>query len=331
MDIFAENVTKAYGARVVLGAFSLSLKAGTWLSLIGVSGSGKSTLLNILAGIAEPDSGRLSVGGVASAADRAARVAYLLQSFPLYPSLTVDANLTLAESRRRVASGPSKTSIIDMLRLESCLQQLPSQLSGGERQRAALARTLMLNREVLLLDEPFSNVDVVLRRELRRHIRRLQRDYGWTTILVTHDQEDAISTSDLAGFLAEGHVMQLDKPETLFSRPVSMAVGANVGDVGMVRIPAEALTKSFGLDALDAEDFLIRECDFEVSTTARDGHALVTVTDSEYLGSRTRIFADLAGATVSFMIPDARPTCGATFWIRPNKERLTPLRRVERV
>lgn len=319
--IIANNLKKQYGRRSALRAIQFELPGAHWCSIVGASGSGKSTLLKIICGLLDPDSGEVSVRSFADPQGRRGITSYMMQDFPLYPSLTVGDNLRFAVSRQYSSDGPSLDEIIVHLRLEGLLGQVPAKLSGGERQRTALARTLLLHRPVLLLDEPLSNVDVVLRRSIRRYVKLLHREWNYTTILVTHDQEDAISTSDLVGVLDEGALLQWGRPNEIFIRPVSDIVANAFGDVQMCWLPSSLLQSSPVTNIIIPANCSIvglRETAFEWSNSPRPDFWEVEVYNHEYLGSRVRLLTQFQNYHFSIIIDDCPTAVPRKVWVRPN-------------
>lgn len=308
MNVEISRVTKTYGKREILKSISLSVKEGEWLSVVGPSGAGKSTILHIIAGLLRADSGQVNIGPIESELERRKIVGYLFQDFPLYPSLTVAQNLKAADSRRYNANGPSYEEMVSQLQIETLLAKLPVMLSGGERQRVALARTILLRRPVLLLDEPFSNTDQMLRKRLRRYCRQFQSKWCLTVILVTHDQEDAMTTSDKVAFLESGVLVQYGSPVELFSKPASKAVGNTFGDVGMVWLPENVFPERDSAllrkRPRDNGRVGIRETDFELAPSCTEESFKVEVIGSEYLGSRRRVFVRHDGEEFSIVTSD---------------------------
>jgi ABC-type sugar transport system ATPase subunit len=320
MDIVLNNVEKSFENRLVLKNINLQIKDGNWLSIIGTSGSGKSTILNLISGLLTADGGKIRIGNYYDKMEIRKFVGYLQQDFPLYPSLSVENNLKFAERKRLKIDGPSFEDVVIKLSIASCLSQIPSMLSGGERQRVALARTLLLHRPILLLDEPFSNIDVVMRRDLRRYCRELKEKWSFTVILVTHDQEDAMSTSDFVAFLDRGEIVQLESPEKMFLLPISRSVGDNVGDVGMVWFSENLIKCNRNLpiiiDIKNKGYYGFRESDFEVSNSPKNEYWNVEVIKSEFLGSRRRYFVKYNEKTFSIVSSIDHQYC-KSLWILP--------------
>jgi ABC-type sugar transport system ATPase subunit len=323
MIVDVREVTKSFGAKQVLRDITFCVPEGKWLSIVGSSGCGKSTLMQIIAGIADADRGRASVCGSANAEVRRASVGYLLQDFPLYPSLSVHENLRSATKRQYAENGAALDEVIGELQLEPILAQIPSTLSGGEQQRVALGRTLLLHRPVLLLDEPLSNIDVKMRRGVRRFLKQLCQRSGATSILVTHDQEDAISTSDLVGVLHEGQILQFGDPREVFDRPATTFVGDTFGDVQMNWCPPRYLIPNeygSGADVEPGSEVLgVRESRFSISEQPREGYLKVRIIQREYLGSRTRLFLQHEDWEFSVVV-DSRGSFdeAGSIWVRPD-------------
>jgi ABC-type sugar transport system ATPase subunit len=224
-------------------------------------------------------------------------------------------NLSLAAKLAGTPSGVPQ-DIIEEFDLSALLGQFPNTLSGGERQRVALARTLILSRPITLLDEPFSNIDVVLKRSLRRYIKIRLKDQKSTVVAVTHDQEDAIGTSDMVAMLAHGKLLQVGTPQTVYLKPSSVVVGAGFGDVGMVWFDSSDLgqhSKSISVG--------VRESDFETSCAESSALWRVAKVGQEYLGSRTRLFVRTQGGnTFSIVVPsEVSATFGDILWVRPRE------------
>ena len=234
MKIALRDVSKRFGATTAVNNVSLDICDGELFTLLGPSGCGKTTLLRLLAGFAAVDGGEIRFGQrrVDRLPPYARNIGMVFQNYALWPHMTVRGNvtyglrlrkLTAAEIARRMAAGLAR---VNLTGLED---RYPGQLSGGEQQRVALARALVLNPDILLLDEPLSNLDAKIRVQVRGEIRALQRDLAITTVYVTHDQEEALSLSDRVAVMREGRVQQVAAPKALYERPANRFVADFVG------------------------------------------------------------------------------------------------------
>jgi len=236
-----DGVTRSFGPETAVDALSFDVRDGELLTLLGPSGCGKSTTLRLIAGLERPDSGRVRVRDEMVADDETfvrpedRDIGLLFQDFALFPHLSVEENVAYGivdrpddEVDRRV------NDLLDLVGLADYADAAPDTLSGGQQQRVALARSLAPEPDVILLDEPFSNLDVSLRREMREEVRRILKETGVTAISVTHDQEEALSISDRVAVLHDGHLEQVGRPETVFEQPTSRFVAEFIGEAGFV-------------------------------------------------------------------------------------------------
>ncbi|MEW6227936.1 MAG: ABC transporter ATP-binding protein [Bacillota bacterium] len=229
-----ENLTKTYGALKALDNVSLTVAEGELVTILGPSGSGKSTLVRSVAGFVQPDSGRILLGDKDITFERPERrnTAMVFQSYALWPHMTVLDNIAFGLRLRKMSPQAIKQkvewalSLVDLPGLEG---RYPRQLSGGQQQRVALARALVVDPEILLLDEPLSNLDAKIRYRLRFEIKKLQRRLNITTIYITHDQEEALSIADSVVLLKDGAVLQAGPPDEVYSRPADAFVAEFLG------------------------------------------------------------------------------------------------------
>lgn len=210
---------------------SLEVSAGELLALVGPSGCGKTTLLRLIAGLEEPDSGGIAIAGQDQRGVPPERrdVAMVFQTLALYPHMTARGNLEFGLKLRKVPTAETAARVDEtarLLGLTDCLGRRPAELSGGQRQRVALGRALVRGPKVLLLDEPFANLDTPLRREMRRELQRLHRELKLTTILVTHDQAEALALGQRVAVMNAGKLEQVAEPEILRAQPASPFVAA---------------------------------------------------------------------------------------------------------
>jgi len=237
-----EGVVKRHGATTVLHGIDLTIEPGEFFVLLGPSGSGKTTTLRILAGLESVSSGRVLMDGadVTTQEPGARDVAMVFQSYALYPHMTVAQNIgfplkmvgtNTAEIERAVAAAAAKVDIGHLLR------RTPGQLSGGQQQRCALARAIVRQPRLFLLDEPLSNLDAKLRLETRLELHRLQRSLGATTVYVTHDQEEAMTLADRIAVFMDGRIVQVGTPREIYSKPQTIAVAGFIGTPPMNLMP----------------------------------------------------------------------------------------------
>lgn len=225
--ITLDQVSRTFGRRTALAPTTLSFSAGETTALIGPSGCGKSTLLRLIAGLLEPDSGRVEINAVALTPDNAGRVrqsmGYVIQDGGLFPHLTARRNVTLLATHLKRPGDWIAKRLDDLIRLtnisESLLANYPQQLSGGQRQRVALMRALMLDPPILLLDEPLGALDPLIRAELQTDLKAIFEKLGKTVILVTHDMNEAAYFADDIVLLRDGRVVQRGQLDDLVKRP----------------------------------------------------------------------------------------------------------------
>jgi putative spermidine/putrescine transport system ATP-binding protein len=233
-DLRLEHLGKTFGAFSAVEDLSLAVAEGELVVLLGPSGCGKTTTLRMIAGFIEATSGRIILGGrdVTYLPPYHRNAGFVFQSYALFPHLSVFENVGFGLEMRRLGQSAIKAKVEDALRLvrlETLGGRMPRQLSGGQQQRVALARALVVAPEVLLLDEPLSNLDAKLRQEVRVEIRELQRRLGLTTVMVTHDQEEALTMADRLVVMNEGRVQQIGTQRGLYEHPQNRFVAGFIG------------------------------------------------------------------------------------------------------
>jgi sulfate/thiosulfate transport system ATP-binding protein len=234
MSIVVESVSKRFGGFVALDDVSLVVPEGSLTALLGPSGGGKSTLLRVIAGLEEPDAGRILISGD-DATPRPARergVGFVFQHYAAFKHMTVRKNVAFGLEVRKRPRAEVRSRVDELLalvHLEGFAERYPAQLSGGQRQRMALARALAVEPEVLLLDEPFGALDATVRKELRAWLRRLHDEVHVTTVFVTHDQEEAMEVAEQIVVLNGGRIEQAGSPRELYERPANEFVRGFVG------------------------------------------------------------------------------------------------------
>src|SRR5262245_18045505 len=234
MSIALDKVTKRYGQLVTVDRVSLEVEAGELFVLLGASGSGKSTVLRMIAGLSAPDEGAIRVSGkdVTHLAPQARDVGFVFQNYSIFRHMTVAENIEFGLPVRKVPAASReqrREELLDLVGLGGLGGRYESQLSGGQRQRVALARALAYKPTVLLLDEPFGALDVMIRGQLRQSLKEIQKTLGVTTILVTHDQEEAFELGHRIGVIDRGRLLEVGEPETLYESPRSLFVATFLG------------------------------------------------------------------------------------------------------
>lgn len=229
-----KGLKKAYGKTVALEHLDLELEQGSLVTLLGPSGCGKTTALRILAGLTKEDSGQVFFDSIditkTSPADR--DIGMVFQAYSLFPNMTARQNVEFGLRTRRVNKSEIESrvkEIFEIIELGSHIDRYPHQLSGGQQQRVALARAIVVRPKVLLLDEPLSALDAQVRDQLRDEIKRVQREFGITTLFVTHDQEEAMTISDRVGVMDKGRLLQIDTPQKVYAQPINPTVARFIG------------------------------------------------------------------------------------------------------
>ena len=315
VPVQCRNIRLSYGPTEVLKNVNLDIEPGEFFALLGPSGSGKSTLLRLIAGFNRHQHGELLIDGkdVSGKAPWERNVGMVFQSYALWPHLSVWDNVAfgLVERKLDKAIIKAKTgAALEQVGLSQYGERRPSQLSGGQQQRVALARTIVIEPQVLLLDEPLSNLDKTLRVQMRQELLAMQRRLGLTTLFVTHDQEEAMTTADRMAVLDKGIVQQVGSPITLYDYPVNTIVANFVGTMNLLTGKVRArsadsirldvaeigeLTLPIRADAPDSDtiqvSFRPHALRLEVADAARDARFVWmpgSVEASEFLGESTR-------------------------------------------
>jgi ABC-type Fe3+/spermidine/putrescine transport system ATPase subunit len=239
VNIAVSGVSKRFGLVTAVDRAELAIADGELFTLLGPSGCGKTTLLRLLAGFYQPDNGEIRFGGrvVSGLPPYERNIGMVFQNYALWPHMTVAANVSYGLRIRKLSAEVIAARLAEGLRkvnLTGYESRYPGQLSGGQQQRVALARALVLNPDILLLDEPLSNLDAKIRVQVRAEIRKLQQELRITTVYVTHDQEEALSLSDRVAVMRDGRVLQIGLPKELYERPRTRFVADFVGTNNLV-------------------------------------------------------------------------------------------------
>jgi len=309
-SIVVDRVTKRYGQTTAVDDVSLSAESGEFLVLLGPSGCGKSTTLRLIAGLEEPDEGRILIGGKDVTRDPPSRraISMVFQSYALFPHLDVRENIVFGLKVRKVPAREREerlAKVASLVGLSDYLGRKPAQLSGGQRQRVALARAVIAENPVCLMDEPLSNLDAKLRHEMRIEIRALQQRLGITLIYVTHDQAEAMSMADKVVLMRDGKVEQEDTPEMLYKRPITAFAASFVGTPPMNildidRLPDDARREA-GL-ASQGGDARIGIRPEAISLGEKGNGIPATLGALDYLGADTIVTAEMGGQNVTVRV-----------------------------
>jgi len=301
MSIQVDHVTKRFGNFTVLNDVSLHAKAGELIALLGPSGCGKTTLLRILAGLERPDQGRILLHGIEVTDQRITdrRVGFVFQHYALFRHMTVAENVAFGLTVLPRTQRPSPDQIqkkvdelLSLVQMRAMADRYPNQLSGGQRQRVALARALAVEPKLLLLDEPFGALDAKVRKELRRWLRRLHDELHITSILVTHDQEEALEAADRIVVLNQGHIEQTGTPEEVYENPATPFVYQFLGDVNVFH------------GRMSQDETVPEEADRQppAERASSDEHEVTFVRPHDLELSRSRTTTTQLEATVRFVI-----------------------------
>jgi putative spermidine/putrescine transport system ATP-binding protein len=312
---------KRYGAAWAVERVDLDVPQGEMVALLGPSGCGKTTTLRMVAGFVPPTAGRVLIAGkdVTHGPPHARDTGMVFQSYALFPHMTVAANVAFGLEMRRVGRAEREARVreaLRMVRLGGLDDRLPRQLSGGQQQRVALARALVVKPAVFLLDEPLSNLDAKLRGEVRMEIRTLQRRLGLTTLIVTHDQEEALTMADRLVVMERGRVRQVGTAEDLYERPADPFVAGFVGRCNLVegvpegagafRAVSGALLPFAGGGAQPAGPAVLALRPEQVAVSpAADGPARITAVT--YLGAQTEYRMEIGGTALLAVRPTPGP------------------------
>lgn len=257
IDIELAGCSKSYGVVPVLDDVSLQVKAGDFVTVLGPSGCGKTSTLRVIGGFVTPDVGEVKIRGreVTGLPPYRRNIGVVFQNYALWPHMTVFDNLAFGLRIRKMGKEDIATQVdkaLGMVRLEGLKHRYPRELSGGQQQRVAMARALAIDPEVIILDEPLSNLDRRLREEMRIELKRLQRSLGVTMLFVTHDQEEALSMSDQVVVMHKGRIQQMADPRTVYQRPATSFVASFLGNANFLPGRIERIEGEEALVSLDA-------------------------------------------------------------------------------
>ncbi|MGV0813896.1 ABC transporter ATP-binding protein [Mycolicibacterium boenickei] len=331
----ARGLRKSFNGTPVLDGIDLTLEPGTITAVVGSSGCGKTTLLRLIAGFESPDAGTVIIGGRQMASPTTAvaphrrDIGYVAQDGALFPHLTVAQNVAYGLRERGAAARARVGALLETVSLDpEFAQRRPHQLSGGQQQRVALARALARRPVVMLLDEPFSALDTGLRATTRKSVARALADTGVTTLIVTHDQEEALSISDQVAVMRAGRFTQVGTPQQVYRQPVDRftaeflgdcitlpgTVAAGAADCALGRIPVQADAADGPCTVVLRPEQLVATAISDGDADAEEGTAVGTVIATEFLGHDVLLTIDPAGAGAPLVVrqhslnPPARDT-----------------------
>jgi len=316
--VVVENLEKRFGATAAVDRVSLDVPDGAIVAILGPSGCGKTTFLRLLAGLETPDGGTIRIGAadVTLLPPERRGLGMMFQSYALFPHMTVAENLRFPLKMRRIDNRAAQTRVADALRLvrmEGFAERYPRQLSGGQQQRVALARAIIADPPVLLLDEPLSNLDAQLRKEMQVELIELHRKIGLTTVLVTHDQEEALSLADVVVLMRAGRIEQIGSPRDIYRNPRTAFAASFIGSANLIPVSvsngqaaiASGLTVAMP-GAKDGEGLLVlRQEDLALRQQPLAGEVAVaaSVLAIAFNGAQCRIVAALGEHRVTLVMP----------------------------
>jgi iron(III) transport system ATP-binding protein len=343
-QVTLQNVSKHFGSVVAVNDIRLDITAGSLVTLLGPSGCGKTTTLRMIAGLELPTAGRILIGGrdVTLLPPNERDVSMVFQSYALFPHMTVIENVAYGLVRSGLSAKEQIEKAQDGLRLVGLAgydDRLPSELSGGQQQRVAVARALVLEPQVLLFDEPLSNLDAKLRRRMREEIREIQQSLGLTSVYVTHDQEEALAVSDRIVVMNQGRIAQNGTPVELYQQPADAFVadfigGANLlpcriaGPVGQDKVKVELgsttlIIPNRGYDG-DESLLVVRPVSVTLSKRRAEYSLPATVRKATYLGSHWELTLDTVVGTIFATPPvDQHFEPGENLEVQLNSDQLT--------
>jgi spermidine/putrescine ABC transporter ATP-binding subunit len=327
LDVRFEDVEKHFGPTVALHKLNLDIERGSFFSLLGPSGCGKTTTLRLVAGFEQPTRGEIYIRGkrVTGLPAHKRNFGMVFQSFALFPHLTVAQNIAFGLKMRRVDAADIARRVagaLELVALGGFAERYPRQLSGGQQQRVALARAIVFEPDVLLLDEPLSALDKLLREQMQVELRQLQRRLGTTTVFVTHDQEEALTMSDRVAVMKDGRIQQAGAPRDIYERPGTEFVATFLGASNILRAEVQgieggklvvglggasvAVMPPAGAGARHAVGDLIKlALRPEKVRLDPQGRLAATVREVVYRGAQTHLYMESAGGAVAAHLPNS--------------------------
>ena len=322
VSIHIEDAVKRFGKDTVINGLSLDVKPGEFFTLLGPSGCGKTTLLRMIIGFNSIEGGTISVDDkvVNNIPTSKRNMGMVFQNYAVFPHMSVRDNVAFGLRTRKLPAAqiaPQVDEILKIVKIDHLADRMPSKLSGGQQQRVALARAIVIRPEVLLMDEPLSNLDAKLRIEMRNAIKRIQQKVGITTVYVTHDQEEALAVSDRIAVMNNGIIQQIDTPKKIYQRPANLFVSTFIGLSNIVpakiRIENNMTCLDFGEYVLPMNNLThdgqqiavsIRPEEFQINMNSQEGIPAI-VKSSVFLGVTTHYFLELTNGKEVEVIQDS--------------------------
>ena len=307
-QITIKNALKKYGNTTVIEGLNLQIRDGELFTLLGPSGCGKTTLLRLIAGFNSIEGGDFFFNEerINDKDPSKRNIGMVFQNYAIFPHMTVRENVAFGLKNRKVDKDTIKKEtdrFLAMMKIDQYADRLPENLSGGQQQRVALARALVIKPDVLLMDEPLSNLDAKLRLDMRQAIRDIQREVGITTVYVTHDQEEAMSISDTIAVMKDGKIQHLGSPRQIYQRPANLFVATFIGRTNVLPATIQGGRLTFPCGYCTEHDSWKNIADQEVRLSVRPEEFLIgpaggegipgTVIDSIYLGLNTHYIVDI--------------------------------------
>lgn len=306
VKIIFKNVVKKYGNNVIIPDLSLEIKEGEFFTLLGPSGCGKTTLLRMAAGFNSIEGGQIYFNDklINNLPPGERNIGMVFQNYAIFPHMNASKNIAFGLTNRNVEKSEIEkrvSAILKTVQIEEYAQRMPENLSGGQQQRVALARAIVIEPDVLLMDEPLSNLDAKLRVDMRNAIKSIQREFGITTIYVTHDQEEAMAVSDRIAVMNKGKIMQIGNPQALYQRPANIFTATFIGRTNM--LSAKLIGSKLDFGDLTVETDIKNAGEQTVKVSARPEELFIskdgsegikgTIKHSVFLGLNTHYFIEL--------------------------------------
>jgi len=320
VSIHFEDIVKKYGNNTIIPGLDLDVKEGEFFTLLGPSGCGKTTLLRMVAGFNSIEGGTISFNGkvINNIAPNKRNIGMVFQNYAVFPHMTVRENVAFGLENRKLPKAEIKErvdEILETVKITQYADRLPERLSGGQQQRVALARAIVIKPDVLLMDEPLSNLDAKLRIEMRNAIRQIQHEVGITTVYVTHDQEEAMAVSDRIAVMKDGVIQHVSTPKSIYQRPANLFVANFIGRSNTLKAKLTGDTLSFAngysvkydnLEKRAGEDVLVavRPEEFVIDEKNEAGID-ATVVSSVFLGLNTTYFVELYDGTQAEIVEES--------------------------